>query len=153
MDFYIKNKRVLIKMSLSGIKPLHVTYYGWHDLPISLWIINECLNFILSTTFAIDCSILYSPDLLQTRLCEYTRYGRRIFLIIAIQKKSEIAFESDLNISFRASTKVPFTWDRNEMKPGSFRRIIYDICLHETGDENNSDRYQVIPPAGPSRLT
>jgi hypothetical protein len=32
---------------LSGLKPLHVTYYGWHDLPISLWIINECLKYYL----------------------------------------------------------------------------------------------------------
>jgi hypothetical protein len=32
---------------LSGLKPLHVTYYGWHDLPISLWIINECLNAMI----------------------------------------------------------------------------------------------------------
>jgi hypothetical protein len=23
------------------IKSLHVTYYGWHDLPQGLWIINE----------------------------------------------------------------------------------------------------------------
>jgi hypothetical protein len=27
--------------ALSDIKSLHVTYYGWHDLPQGLWIINE----------------------------------------------------------------------------------------------------------------
>jgi hypothetical protein len=26
---------------LSDIKSLHVAYYGWHDLPQGLWIINE----------------------------------------------------------------------------------------------------------------
>jgi hypothetical protein len=35
---------MLIRSVLSGLKTLHVTYYSWHDLPISLWIINECLN-------------------------------------------------------------------------------------------------------------
>ena len=32
--------------ALSDIKSLHVTYYGWHDLPQGLWIINEYFNFI-----------------------------------------------------------------------------------------------------------
>ena len=27
--------------AFSDIKSLHVTYYGWHDLPQGLWIINE----------------------------------------------------------------------------------------------------------------
>jgi hypothetical protein len=32
--------------ALSDIKSLHVTYYGWHDLPQGLWIINEYFNDI-----------------------------------------------------------------------------------------------------------
>jgi hypothetical protein len=24
-----------IRSVLSGLKPLHMTYYGWHDLPLS----------------------------------------------------------------------------------------------------------------------
>jgi hypothetical protein len=31
--------------ALSDIKSLHVTYYGWHDLPQGLWIINEYFNY------------------------------------------------------------------------------------------------------------
>jgi hypothetical protein len=49
---------------------------------------------------------------------------------------------------------TPFTCDRNEVKPGPFRSghsIIYNRCLHETGTKITS--FQVIPPAGPSRLT
>ncbi|CAB4021383.1 Hypothetical predicted protein, partial [Paramuricea clavata] len=42
---YIKN--INYRSVLSGLKPLHVTYYGQHDLPISLCIINECLNVLL----------------------------------------------------------------------------------------------------------
>jgi hypothetical protein len=34
--------------ALSGIKSLHVTYYGWHDLPQGLWIINEYFNVVLN---------------------------------------------------------------------------------------------------------
>jgi hypothetical protein len=30
--------------ALSDIKSLHVTCYGWHDLPQGLWIINEYFN-------------------------------------------------------------------------------------------------------------
>jgi hypothetical protein len=34
--------------ALSDIKSLHVTHYGWHDLPQGLWIINDCiLNIII----------------------------------------------------------------------------------------------------------
>jgi hypothetical protein len=36
----------LLVFFLSGLKPLHVTYYSWHDLPMSLWIINECLKYM-----------------------------------------------------------------------------------------------------------
>jgi hypothetical protein len=32
--------------ALSDIKSLHVTYYGWHDLPQGLWIINEYFKHI-----------------------------------------------------------------------------------------------------------
>jgi hypothetical protein len=32
--------------ALSDIKSLHVTYYGWHDLPQDLWIINEYFKYI-----------------------------------------------------------------------------------------------------------
>jgi hypothetical protein len=30
---------------LSDIKSLHVTYYGWQDLPQGLWIINEYFKY------------------------------------------------------------------------------------------------------------
>ena len=33
--------------ALSDIKSLHVTYYGWHDLPQGLWIINEYFKYYL----------------------------------------------------------------------------------------------------------
>jgi hypothetical protein len=33
--------------ALSDIKSLHVTYYGWHDLPQGLWIINEYFKSII----------------------------------------------------------------------------------------------------------
>ena len=33
---------------LSDIKSLHVTYYGWHDLPQCLWIINEFFRVVIS---------------------------------------------------------------------------------------------------------
>jgi hypothetical protein len=32
-----------------------VTYYGWHDLPISLWIINECLKGNLIKMYLVYC--------------------------------------------------------------------------------------------------
>jgi hypothetical protein len=32
--------------ALSDIKSLHVTYYGRHDLPQGLWIINEYFKYI-----------------------------------------------------------------------------------------------------------
>jgi hypothetical protein len=32
---------------LSDIKSLHVIYYGWHDLPQGLWIINEYFKYYL----------------------------------------------------------------------------------------------------------
>jgi hypothetical protein len=35
--------------ALSDIKSLHVTYYGWHDLPQGLWIINEYFKRSLKT--------------------------------------------------------------------------------------------------------
>ena len=33
--------------ALSDIKSLHVTYYGWHDLPQGLWIINEYFKLVI----------------------------------------------------------------------------------------------------------
>jgi hypothetical protein len=38
--------------ALSDIKSLHVTYYGWHDLPQGLWIINEYFK----TCYKVACS-------------------------------------------------------------------------------------------------
>jgi hypothetical protein len=116
MDFYIKNTNE----NESDTNPLHVTYYGWHDLPISLWIINECYVWILFCQPHLQLIVLfYTVPIFYKHvyvnyyiLVLYTRYGRPIFL--AIQKKSEIAFESNLNIFFRASTKVPFTCRRPE---------------------------------------
>jgi hypothetical protein len=42
---------------------------------------------------------------------------------------------------------------RNLYSPGAQSAPASNKCLHETGTENNSDQYQVIPPAGASRLT
>jgi hypothetical protein len=48
MDNYIiiliRMNNYIIPHALSDIKSLHVTYYGWHDLPQGLWIINEYIN-------------------------------------------------------------------------------------------------------------
>ena len=35
---------ISIHGTLSGIKPPHMTYYGRHDLPITLWIISGYLR-------------------------------------------------------------------------------------------------------------
>ena len=39
-----------MKISLSGMKPFHVTYYGWHDLRIGLKILcmsskDACIQY------------------------------------------------------------------------------------------------------------
>jgi hypothetical protein len=43
--YYLKHE---YRSVLSDIKSLHVTYYGWHDLPQGLWIINEYFKLIYS---------------------------------------------------------------------------------------------------------
>ena len=37
----IRMNNYIMPHALSDIKSLHMTYYGWHDLPQGLWIINE----------------------------------------------------------------------------------------------------------------
>jgi hypothetical protein len=44
----IRMNNYIIPHASSDIKSLHVTYYGWHDLPQSLWIINEYFKLSLS---------------------------------------------------------------------------------------------------------
>jgi hypothetical protein len=41
-----------------------VTYYGWHDLPISLWIINECLKKEIENSSRLFCvySVINTSD-------------------------------------------------------------------------------------------
>jgi hypothetical protein len=46
----IRMKNYIMPHALSDIKSLHVTYYGWHDLPQGLWIINEYFNVIFRMT-------------------------------------------------------------------------------------------------------
>jgi hypothetical protein len=40
----VRMNNYIMPHALSDIKSLHVTYYGWHDLPQGLWIINDILN-------------------------------------------------------------------------------------------------------------
>jgi hypothetical protein len=46
MNNYIKNTNE--DEFYKYIKSLHVSYYGWHDLPQGLWIINDILNKIIT---------------------------------------------------------------------------------------------------------
>ena len=41
-----------------------MTYYGWHDLPISLWIINECLKKEIENSSRLFCvySVINTSD-------------------------------------------------------------------------------------------
>jgi hypothetical protein len=48
-------------MSFTDIKSLHVTYYGWHDLPQGLWIFNEYFN---STYNIMAWLLLYNDNYL-----------------------------------------------------------------------------------------
>jgi hypothetical protein len=47
----IRMNNYIMPLALSDIKTLHVTYYGWHDLPQGLWIINEYINECKWTLF------------------------------------------------------------------------------------------------------
>jgi hypothetical protein len=76
--------------ALSDIKSLDVIYYGWHDLPQGLWIINEYFKYIY-------CMF---KDL----------WFRHIIMLFYIF--------SDVNECSTSPCKIPFSKCKN--KPGSY---------------------------------
>jgi hypothetical protein len=62
MNHYIiilmRRNNYIMPHALSDIKSLHMTYYGWHDLPQGLWIINEYFKFLYKKKCFLEVSII-----------------------------------------------------------------------------------------------